>query len=100
MVKLITGVTDLEVRRPAPHELSKAEKRYLKTLTAEEAARHLNVRRYPSGQYSRGGANRSAKIARERHQRTLRVTPCPQCGGVDQATLELTSLYPRCTCNA
>lgn len=98
MARLITGVLDQATMGPSHRELSKAEKRYLKTLTAEQAKEHLNRRRYPQGQFSRGGANRSAKIARERRLVTKRVTPCLTCGGVTAEIRKLTSLFPLCEC--
>jgi hypothetical protein len=99
MARLVSGRTILEEQYDRPRSpLTKKEKRYLQHLSPEEVQKHLNARRYPSGQWSRGGANRSAKVARERRQRTIVVARCPVCGGVTQDVRDLTNLFALCGC--
>jgi hypothetical protein len=76
-----------------------AIKRYAKTHSAEETKRHVKAMRYPSGRWSRGGANRSANLKREIGVRTIAVTLCVFCGGVTEDVMRLTSLFPLCRCD-
>jgi hypothetical protein len=75
-----------------------AIKRYAKTHSAEETKRHVKAMRYPSGRWSRGGANRSANLKREINKSTVTVTLCVTCGGVALEVSALTQLFPACTC--
>jgi|GEM_PF-4458097 len=75
-----------------------AIKRYAATHEAAETKRHVKVMRYPSGRWSRGGANRSSNIKRAIREKTTTVTLCLICGGVTREVYSLTQLFPLCEC--
>ncbi len=79
-------------------DYGKAVARYVNSLSPAERKMHFTIRKYPSGQGRRGGANRSSTLRREIHKTTTAVTLCLICGGVTPDVFLLTQLFPLCEC--
>lgn len=73
-------------------------RQYVDSLSVAEKRQHFTIRKYPSGQGRRGGANRSSTLRREVRLKVTKIEFCPWCGGVSEETAAKTSLYFRCWC--